>query len=78
MTKTARERAEAQEWGIQVQSLEVEIERLTTLCEALRSAQTIWMAENERLKKENERCRMFRMKLWNALRELADLVKDEA
>jgi hypothetical protein len=35
-------------------------------------------AEIKALRAEVERCRMFRMKLWDALRELADLVKDEA
>jgi hypothetical protein len=35
-------------------------------------------AEIKALRAEVERCRMFRIKLWDALRELADLVKDEA
>jgi uncharacterized small protein (DUF1192 family) len=35
-------------------------------------------AEIERLQAEIKRGRMFRVKLWDALRELADLVKDEA
>jgi hypothetical protein len=50
---------------------EAEIRRLSI-------AMGVQADDNARLQAEIKRGRMFRVKLWDALRELADLVKDEA
>jgi hypothetical protein len=54
------------------------VERLRLPGKATRELQDEAADEIERLQAEIKRGRMFRVKLWDALRELADLVKDEA
>jgi hypothetical protein len=73
------------QWEAAKREAETEIERLKAEIKQLRDLNELLADQNgsppfrayEAQKAEIERCRMLRVKLWDALRELADLVKDE-